>query len=42
MGVGVFQQKEPKNARRHKIGATVSAPRIAGEPFMDITLFLSL
>ena len=30
MGIGVFQQKEPKNAGAHKIGAAISGPRIAG------------
>ena len=41
MGMGVFQQREPKMPGAHKIGAAISAPRIAGGNFMDIALFLS-
>ena len=40
MGMGVFQQKEPKMPGAHKIGAAISGPRIAGGNFMDTTLFL--
>ena len=37
MGMGVFQQKEPKG----KIGAAISGARITGGHFMDTTLFLN-
>ena len=40
MGMGVFQQKEPKNARRPQNWCSHFRPRIAGGNFMDITPFL--
>ena len=40
MGLGSFQQKEPKNPGAHKIGAANSGPRIAGGKIMDVRLFL--
>ena len=33
MGMGVFQQKEPKMPGAHKIGAVISGPRIYGRKF---------
>ena len=41
MGMGGFQQKEPKMPGAHKIGAAMSGPRITGGNFMDTTLFLN-
>ena len=38
MGMGVFQQKEPKMPGAHKIGAAISGPGITGGNFMDIAL----
>ena len=39
-GQGVVQQKEPKNARPHMIGAAISGPRIAGGKVTDMSPFL--
>ena len=41
MGMGLFQQKEPKMPGAHKIGAAISGPRIAGGNFTDITLLVA-
>ena len=35
MGMGVFQQKEPKMPGARKIGAAISGPRIAGGKITD-------
>ena len=39
MGMGVFQQREPKNLRRPKIGAAISGPRTAGRKITDMRFF---
>ena len=40
MGMGVFQQKEPKMPGDHKIGAAISGPRIAAEILWTPRFFL--
>ena len=39
IGVGVFQQNEPKMPGAHKIGAAVSGPRITGSKIMGMRFF---
>ena len=39
MGMGVFQQKEPKMPAAHEIGAAISGPRIAGGKNTDMRHF---
>ena len=42
MGMGVFQQKEPKKLPgAHKIGAAISGPRIMGRKITDVRHFFS-
>ena len=41
MGMGVFQQKEPKMPGALKIGAAISGLRIAGGKITDMRFFLT-